>query len=244
MKRELKRQIKQDEFRSGLQSTYAWLAEHRQEAKLTGIVLAGVLVGGIALSSYQANRKAASVKAFSEALEIFQAPLANELPDGAPRPAGPVFASREEKFTKAAAAFDGVERSYGALPAGRRGSYYAALCRVELGDLAAAEKGLSELAARRDSDPLLSALARLALADVKAHGGSVDEAVGAYLELVDDATSPVPRDHALMQLASALEQAERRSEAESSYRRLVEEFPESVYAPEARRRADYLKDQG
>jgi len=244
LKRQLRKQIKEDEFRSGLESGFAWLREHQQEVKVTGIVLAGVLVGGIALSSYQTNRRTASVEAFSEALEIFQAPLENELPEGAPRPAGPVFASREQKFTKAAAAFDGVERSYGSLPAGRRGSYYAALCRVELGDLAAAEKGLSELAARRDSDALLSALSRLALADLKGRAGSVDEAVDAYLKLVEDPTSLVPRDHALMQLASTLEQAARRPEAESSYRRLVEEFPASVYAPEARRRADYLKDQG
>ena len=44
----------------------------------------------------------------------------------------------------------------------------------------------------------------------------------------------------LLELASTLEAAKRPTEAGAAYRRLVEEFPGSVYAPEARRRAEYL----
>ena len=62
----------------------------------------------------------------------------------------------------------------------------------------------------------------------------------AYRKIVDDSGSAVPRDHALMQLAGALEDAKRTPDALASYRRLVEEFPASVYAPEARRKVDVL----
>ena len=44
----------------------------------------------------------------------------------------------------------------------------------------------------------------------------------------------------LLELASTLESARRPAEAGAAYRRIVEEFPGSVYAPEARRRADHL----
>jgi outer membrane protein assembly factor BamD (BamD/ComL family) len=45
-----------------------------------------------------------------------------------------------------------------------------------------------------------------------------------------------------MQLAGTLEDARRRAEAERAYARVVEEFPQSPFAGEARRRADYLKE--
>jgi hypothetical protein len=44
-----------------------------------------------------------------------------------------------------------------------------------------------------------------------------------------------------MSLAATLEDANRLAEARASYRRLGEDFPASVYAGEARRRAERLQ---
>jgi outer membrane protein assembly factor BamD (BamD/ComL family) len=43
-----------------------------------------------------------------------------------------------------------------------------------------------------------------------------------------------------MGLASAQEEAKKPVDARASYERLLEEYPASVYAPEARRRAEFL----
>ncbi|MFI5184885.1 MAG: tetratricopeptide repeat protein [Vicinamibacteria bacterium] len=43
-----------------------------------------------------------------------------------------------------------------------------------------------------------------------------------------------------MGLAATLEEARRSEEARAAYRRLVDEYPESVYAADARRRVDFL----
>jgi outer membrane protein assembly factor BamD (BamD/ComL family) len=58
---------------------------------------------------------------------------------------------------------------------------------------------------------------------------------------VDDPSPSLPRDHALMTLATVLEEARRMPEAAASYERLADEFPSSVYADEARRRVEYLR---
>ena len=52
------------------------------------------------------------------------------------------FATAEEKYKKAAAAFEGIERRYPSLPEGLRARYFGALARLELGRVATAETAL------------------------------------------------------------------------------------------------------
>jgi hypothetical protein len=240
LKRELRKQIKQDEFVSSLGLVVSWIREHRQEAQTIAVVAAVIVLGGAGLNYFRQQRTREAEKAMATALETFQAPIQSELPEGFERPAGPVFPTTREKFEKAAAAFEGIERRYGSQPTGRRAHYFAALCRAELGDVAGAETSLNGLAGSGGSDNLEAALARLAVADLKRREGKVDEAVEDYRRLTDDRALAVPRDHALMSLAATLEEAHRNPEARAAYQRLAEEFPASVYAPEARRRAEYL----
>ncbi len=240
MKRNLKHKIKQDEFRSGMEHSWDWTRGHWAELRivLLAVVVVGALVVG--LNVFQKQRQEAGEHAFGEAQGIFDAPLTAELPPGE-KPAGPSYATPAEKYQKARASFDAVAAKYGSSRVGLRARYYSALCRVELGDTAGAEKELQELANRSEKDALVPGLARLALAETYRRTGQVDKAVAEYGRIVDDPNAGVPRDHALMRLASTLEEAQRGRDAGAAYRRLVEEFPTSVYAADARRRADYLE---
>jgi tetratricopeptide (TPR) repeat protein len=239
MRRTLKRQIKQDEFRSGIAHATDLVRSHPQEVQ---IVLAAVLVVGLGswgISAWQAHRHRQAEDALAAAHEIYTAPVTAEQPEGAPSPPpGRVFATAAEKYRRAAEAYDDVAKRYGSSGAGVRARYYAALCRIELGDNAAAEKALREIAGRGG---LEGDLARLALAESERRSGRLNEAIDTYHQIMDGPGGAVPREHALMRLAAALEEAGRLKEAGASYRRLTEEFPESVYSAEARRRAAYLR---
>jgi hypothetical protein len=240
MKKELKRQIKQDELVTGAERGWAWLVAHRDAARLSAIaiVVVGALVGGV---TYLQGRKAQeSQQALAEALHIYHSPVEADLRPGAPRPAGHGEPTPKDKFLKAAAAFDGVERSFGSQPAALTAAYYAALCRIEIGENAEAEKALSTLASRRDEGRLEPGLARLALGDLYRRTGQTDKAVDAYRQAAEDASLPIPRDHALMSLASLLEEAGRLGDARAAYERIATEFPSSVYAADARSRGQYL----
>ena len=240
MNRQERHHIKQDDLVSGIEHVTRYVRAHQQEVKLT---VAAVAVGGLAVlgfTTWRHSRNSEAEQALSAALTTFHAPIAGENPGQTP-PAGVQFATAAEKYGKAVGEFDGVERRYGSLPAGKRAGYYAALCRLELGQGPEAEKALSALAASGSRSSLEPALARLALADLYRRTGKLDQAVSSYQLLADDASSAVPRDYVLMTLSSTLEEAHKLPEATASYRRLADEFPSSPYAPEARQRASYLE---
>lgn len=238
MNKELKQQIKQDEVLTGIDHAWKWLVANQTTARTVGLAVVAVaaLAGGF--TYFQNHRSDAANRQLDEALALYTRPLAAEVAaTGAPGESS--FATATEKYTKAAAAFDGVERAYPTLPAGVRARYYGALCRIELRDYETARKTLAALA-ERDKGSLEGVLARLALADIDRRTGAYDKAAEVYKTLAGDPASPLPRELALMNLGATLEDAKRPAEASASYKQLVDQFPDSVYAAEARRRAAYL----
>jgi tetratricopeptide (TPR) repeat protein len=242
LKKELKEQIKQDEFASGLEQAIAWVNQHRDEVRIGAGVIVVLLAAGGAFAYFQGQRAREADRALREALTTFEAPVASEIAPGTDRPLGQVFATAEDKYRTAAAAFEGVERRFGSSTTGLRAKYYAALSRIELGQFTEAEKALNEIQARVGG--LEAELARVALAGLYRRSGQVDKAVEAYRGLATNPTANVPRDFALLSAAQTLDDAKRWAEARAVYRQLVEQFPASLYAAEARTRAEYLQTLG
>lgn len=240
MKRELKEQIKQDEFATGLEKAAAWAGAHRDELRIGGSVALVLLAAVGALAYFRSQRTQEAERAYEDALATYAAPVTAALAPGADRPSGQLFASEEDKYKTAAAAFEGVARRYGSSALGLRAEYYAALSRMELKQYAEAEKGLKEVQVKAGGE-LEGELARLALANLYRRSGQTDKAVEAYRGLASNPTASLPRDYALLLLATTLEEAKRFDEARRAYRQLAEDFPTSVYAAQARTRADYLQ---
>jgi hypothetical protein len=239
LKKELREEIKQDELATGLEQAAVWAGQHKDELRI-GVGVAVVLLAAVgAFGYFQAQRAREADRAMRDALSIYEAPVSAEIQPGLDRPTGQVFATAEDKYKTAAAAFEGVERRYGSSAVGVRAKYYAAVSRLELKQYAEAEKALKEL--QGGGSGMEAELARVALADLYRRSGQVDKAVEAYKGLATNPAANLPRDFALMSAAQTLEDAKRWSEARATYRQLTEEFPASVYATEARTRAEYLQ---
>jgi tetratricopeptide (TPR) repeat protein len=242
LKKELKEQIRQDEFTTGLEQIAAWTMSHRDEVRIGGLVALVLAAAVLAITHVREQRLADADRGLRDALTTFEAPVASELPAGGERPSGQVFVSAEEKYKTAAAAFEGVARRYPSTLAGVRAAYFGALSRMQLGQDNEAEKALKEIVARGAG--LEPDLARLALAELYRRSGQVDKAVEAYRSYASNPTATLPRDEALMGAAETLDDARRFPEARAAYRQLVEQFPASVYAAQARARAEYLSLEG
>ena len=244
MKREHRKEIKQDAFAAWLESTYGWVTSHKDEVRI-GVGLGVLLLAAFgALGYFRSQRSHEAQGAFQDAMATFEAPVASEQAPGADRPAGQVFATAEEKYKTAAAAFEGVERRYASVDVAVRAKYYGALCRIRLGQYAEAERALRELVERDGQPHLMSDLARMALAELYRKSGQTDKAVEAYRRVASDPDTTLPRDYALRCLAGTLEDARRFGEARAAYQELLREYPGSVYAADARTRADYLETAG
>jgi hypothetical protein len=239
VKKELREQIKQDELVSGVEQAASWASAHRDELRI-GLGVAVVVLAAVgAVGYFQGQRTREADRAFRDALTAYEAPVAAELPAGSERPAGQVFATAEDKYKTAAAAFEGVARRFGSAKVAQRAAYYAAISRVQLGQYDEAEKTLKELQAKGSG--MEPELARFALADVLRRKGEVDQAVEAYRGLATNPQANLPRDFALMTAAQTLEDAKRWGEARTAYEQVYEQFPASAYAAEARRKAEYLQ---
>lgn len=239
MDRELKRQIKQDDLVTGVEHAQGWVKGHQDQVKLWGLVAVVVLGGLLAFRWFETRRDVESQTALGEALEVLETPVRSAVPAGSPEPQGASFATEQERLSKALAALDGVRQRYGSMRVGKQAALQAAVCRLQLGEFDAARKSLAELVAQHD-EPLVAAQARLSLGELEARSGNVDKAVEALRPLVDDERAGLPRDYALMRLAATLEDGHRPQEAAQAYRRLSQDFPESPFATEARRKAEYL----
>ncbi len=84
-------------------------------------------------------------------------------------------------------------------------------------------------------------MARLGLAEAQARAGQYDQAINAFKDLSLRKDGPLPVDGILMQLGRVYLDAGKRTEAQQTFNRLVEEFPESPFSGDARKALDDLK---
>jgi len=74
-----------------------------------------------------------------------------------------------------------------------------------------------------------------------ARAGQFEQAINTFKDMAQRKDGPLPIDGILMQLGRTYLQAGKRAEAQQTFSRLVEEYPESAFAGDARKEIDTLK---
>jgi tetratricopeptide (TPR) repeat protein len=238
MKRIERHKLKENEFARSVAHARDVLTERQRE--ITTVIVVAIValaaVGGYLW--WRGARDANANAAFAAALATHEAPV---VPPAAPAPGSPAplpqpgtFQTEQAKLEAALPKFLEAADKYPNSNAGIAARYYAAGILANLGRAAEAEQRFKEVADKA-GDGIYGRTAKLGMADAQVVQGKYDQAIAVYTELSRDANSRIPVDSVLMQLGRAYVRAGKKEEAVRAFNRIVEEFPQSLYASDARR---------
>lgn len=200
------------------------------------VVVIAAVVGGYSVWRQSRNAKASA--AMAAGLAIYEAPV---MTAAAPAPGSPMpvqqagaFATEEAKFEAALPRLLEAASQYPNTDAGIVARYYAASALASLGRYPEAEQRFQEVVDKAGST-IYARTGRLGVADAQVAQGKFDNAITIYREMSADASSAVPPDGVLMQLARTYLRAGRKDEAARTFSRIVDEFPQSAYVADAKR---------
>lgn len=238
MKRIERHRLKENEFAATLAHARDVMDRRRRDIAAGAILIVVLLaiMGGYAWWRYARNAKANG--SLATALATYSAPV---VPPAAPAPgsAPPVpqpgtFQTERAKNEAALPKFVETANAYPNTDAGITARYHAASILASLGRYAEAEQRYTEVMDKAGSG-IYSRTARLGLADVQIAQGKYDSAISVLTELSRDTNSQLPVDSVLMHLGRAYARAGKKEEAVRAFTRIIDEFPQSLYAADARK---------
>ena len=215
---------------------------------LAVLVIVGAVAGGYLFWRARTNAQAEAL--LGEAMTTLGAPVAQPPPPpAAGQPAPPVparqpgtFETEKAKLEAALAKFDAAAQRYPKTKAGISARYQAASVPALLGKPDEAAKRFQEVMDIAGPSSVYYEMARLGKVSAEAQGRHFDEAIKTYTDLSNNKDGTVPPDAMLMQLGRIYLMAGKTKEARTTFRRLLDEYPASQFAADAKREVDTLTE--
>jgi TolA-binding protein len=209
---------------------------------LVALVLLAAIVGGYAW--YRSARQSQANELLAAALAIYEKPV---VPPQPPAPGSPpplpqpgTFQSQQERLEASLPKFLEAANANPDSDAGITARFHVASILAAIGKHAEAEQRYKEVVDKAGSG-IYGRTARLGMAEAQVAQGKFDGAIAVYTELSRDTSSTLPLDSVLIHLGRAYARAGKKEEAARSFSRVVDEFPQSAYAADARRELEDVK---
>lgn len=221
MRSSTRHQLKTDEFRATTVETLSWAAENRSTLITAAVIIAvalAAIIGGWTYVNYR-NQQARGMLA--AAIDKYNAPIR---PAGQPAIPGELsYASAVERGKAANAEFTEIVNKYSFTESGRIARYFEGINLRDMGDTAAAEKQLSEVASGWDKS--MAGLAKLALASMYADSNQTTKAIDLYKQLIDHPANSVGKWTPQFELAELYQTNNQPQDARKLYEALQKESP-------------------
>lgn len=229
-----RKEIKRDEFMESMADAFEWVRENTKTllgiagAALIALILVVIYLG------YAERREQKADNALARALRVYQAeidPVAANPDDES----APTFANADARSRRAQELFSEVVDDFGRSAAGGVATVYLGQIAAQDGDLESARTYWQSFLAR-DGDHALAIEVQVNLMALDRAQGRGDELVTELRAQLSGPNTGPPPDLLWYQLGVTLEALDRQTEANEAFQRLVDEYPQSAYAPAARER--------
>lgn len=236
-----RKEIKKDELASAVGRSVEYAESH---VRILVMAIAGVvLVAAVAAAVYYylGRRSGNANEALAKAMKVYSAPVnaTGAKPDD---PTEPSFADETARRARAKTLFQKVRSSFGHTDAADIAGLYLAQIAMAEGKPDEARKHWTEFVDAHP-DNLLAGEARINLIHLDRSQGpkaKVEELAQRLKAMTEETEPPLPEDVLLSELGATYDQLGRKEEAIQSYRRIVEEFPQSAYRTSAQQKLSAL----
>ena len=241
MRAETRHQLKADKFTratiGAAEATAHWSVEHKAKI-ITGVLIAVVVIAAVGGTWYYLGQQDDKAN-----LDLTQAVRTLETqirPAGMPpTPDFPSFGSAQERAAAAKKQLQAVVDKYPHTHTADIARYLLGTTSVALGDNAAAERELKDVASTYNKN--LAALAKLTLASLYGNTNRTKDALDLYKQLIDKPTETVSKVMAQLQLAALYESSQQPAEAKRIYEQVVKENPKTQAESMAQAKLQSLK---
>jgi TolA-binding protein len=243
MKRSERHHLKENEVSVSVARAWELATENRQQVIAGGLLVAVIVAALAGFLWWRQRVDSESRTLLADALAVADAPVAPPAvpgPDGKiPPPQPGSFVSEQAKLQALLPKLDAVAAKYPSTPAGLTARYKAAATLVGMGRPADAIPKYQAVIAKA-GEGVYGVMARLGLAEAQQAAGQADAAIATYREVLDKRSDGMPTDAVLMELGRACASAGKTADAKQAFKRITDEFPQSAYAPLAKRELDKL----
>jgi tetratricopeptide (TPR) repeat protein len=245
MKSNERHKLKENDLAHTVARTREMVNQRRNEVMVLVIAVIAVTVAIGGYFAWRASREGKSQALLASALAVAEAPVYTP-PPPAPGSAPPVqppgtFRTERERLEAALPRLQTAADAYPNSAAGLTARFHLASTLAALGRYAEAEQRYQEVIQKAGSKSIYRQTAKLGVGEAQLAQGKGDAAIATFKELSTDTTSQLPVDGVLMQLGRATSAAGKADEATRAFTRVVDEFPQSLYASEAKEKLAGLK---
>jgi tetratricopeptide (TPR) repeat protein len=238
MKRSERHHLKQNELQTFTRQVQGTVEQHKNEATWLIVALAVIGVAAFGYWTWHERVESRVHAMLADALVVQEARIGP--PAAATGGTGLTFPTERERSEAVIGKFKAAADAYPSTDAGMFARYQEASTQMSLGNTADAVKAYQQVI-DQGGDKLYGQMSRLGLAEAHALSGQYEQAITAYKELAQRKDGQLPVDGILMQLGRVYRDAGRANDAQQTFNRIVEEFPDSPFNADAKRELDALK---